>query len=93
MSDLTKDHNEVSLKVNEVWKLDRDTVKKLEADFMLEVKSMMWHLSQEEDFMASAYEADMVLDTLQKLVERFRNVYHIVSVTSGWHEDYERQNK
>lgn len=90
MSDITKDHNEASLKLNEVWKLDRDKVEKMQTDFMKEVKGMMWHLSQEEDFMASAYEADMVLDTLQNLVDRFRDVYHIVSVTSGWHEDYER---
>lgn len=95
MSDIEKKHFDASVVFNSVWKKDRDKLREMHLEFMKEIKSLMWAISNEENFMDSSYEAEFFLDPLQKIIKQYQDIYHIVSVTSGWEEDFpklERNN-
>lgn len=76
------------------WELTPEKLDEIEKDYMTTIRSLLWRISMDVDdetniteSMASCYDADTVLKDIIDLINKFNNIFHIISITTQWQVD------
>ncbi len=87
-------YSELSEGFNKAWGLDEKKIETMEKEFMEKIRSLLWHISADKgeeisitDSMESSYDGATILRVVEELINKFNDIYHIVSTTSEWIED------